>query len=69
MSAAPKLRYTPEGYLEIDRAAQFKSEYFHGEIFAMAGASEDHKKRANLKAKSRCLPSSALYHWVRFMTA
>src|SRR5439155_7242290 len=42
MSAAPKLRCTPEEYLEIDRAAQFKSEYFHGEIFAMAGASEDH---------------------------
>jgi Uma2 family endonuclease len=42
MSAAPKLRYTPQEYLEIDRAAEFKSEYFAGEIVAMAGARENH---------------------------
>jgi Uma2 family endonuclease len=42
MSAAPKLRYTAEEYLEIDRSAEFKSEYVAGEIFAMAGGSENH---------------------------
>jgi len=42
MSAAPKLRYTPQEYLAIDRAAEFKSEYFAGEMVGMAGASENH---------------------------
>jgi Uma2 family endonuclease len=42
MTALPKIRYTPEEYLAIDRQAPFKSEYRAGEIFAMAGASEEH---------------------------
>jgi Uma2 family endonuclease len=42
MSALSKIRYTPEEYLAIDRQAPFKSEYRAGEIFAMAGASEEH---------------------------
>jgi Uma2 family endonuclease len=42
MPALPKIRYTPEEYLAIDRQAPFKSEYHAGEIFAMAGASEEH---------------------------
>ena len=42
MTALPKKRYTPEEYLAIDRQAPFKSEYHAGEIFAMAGASEEH---------------------------
>src|SRR5207253_9837935 len=42
MTALPKKRYTPEEYLAIDRQAPFKSEYRAGEIFAMAGASEEH---------------------------
>ncbi len=33
---------TPEDYLIIEREAEYKSEYFAGEIFAMAGASERH---------------------------
>ncbi|MBI4640700.1 MAG: Uma2 family endonuclease [Candidatus Tectomicrobia bacterium] len=37
-----KPRLTPEEYLAIERAAEYKSEYFAGEIFAMAGASERH---------------------------
>ena len=54
MSAAPKLRYTPEQYLEIDRAAEFKSEYLAGEIVAMAGASENHNIiTVNLTAELR----------------
>jgi Uma2 family endonuclease len=42
MSSLPILRYTPEQYLEMERQADTKSEYFGGEIFAMAGASESH---------------------------
>lgn len=42
MAAVRKLRYTPEEYLALDRAAPTRSEYYAGEIFAMAGASEEH---------------------------
>jgi Uma2 family endonuclease len=37
MSTLPKNFITPEQYLELDRAAERKSEYWDGEIFAMAG--------------------------------
>jgi Uma2 family endonuclease len=42
MSVARKYRFTPEEYLRLERDAPFKSEYFGGEIFAMAGASPAH---------------------------
>ncbi len=42
MSTQPKTFLTPEQYLEIERKAEYKSEYFQGEMFAMAGASEEH---------------------------
>lgn len=42
MSTQPKPYLTPEQYLEIERAADFKSEYFDGEMFAMSGAREAH---------------------------
>ena len=42
MSAAPKPYVTPEQYLALERQAETKSEYFAGEIFAMAGASPEH---------------------------
>lgn len=42
MSIQPKRRLTPEEYLEIERQADHKSEYFNGEMFAFAGASENH---------------------------
>jgi Uma2 family endonuclease len=42
MSTQPKARLTPEQYLEIERQAPFKSEYYAGVMFAMAGASERH---------------------------
>ena len=38
----PKTGYTPEEYLTIEREAEFKSEYFDGEMFAMTGASRKH---------------------------
>ncbi len=33
---------SPEKYLEIERAAEYKSEYFNGEMFALAGAKRNH---------------------------
>ncbi|HUK16507.1 MAG TPA: Uma2 family endonuclease [Bryobacteraceae bacterium] len=42
MSTQPKSFITPEQYLEIERAAECKSEYFNGEMFAMAGAVRTH---------------------------
>jgi len=37
---------SPQEYLEIDRAAERKSEYFDGEMFLMAGASKEHNRVA-----------------------
>ncbi len=38
MTAQAQTYYTPEQYLEIERKAPCESEYYQGEIFAMAGA-------------------------------
>jgi Uma2 family endonuclease len=38
MSTQSKTFLTPEQYLEIERKAEFKSEYYQGEMFAMSGA-------------------------------
>jgi Uma2 family endonuclease len=42
MSTQPKTYLTPEQYLEIERKAETRSEYYQGEMFAMAGASWAH---------------------------
>jgi len=42
MTAVPKKKLTPAEYLAIERKAEFKSEYYAGEMFAMAGASRQH---------------------------
>ncbi|MDT5122987.1 MAG: hypothetical protein QOC96_2469 [Acidobacteriota bacterium] len=42
MSSQVKVYYTPEEYLALERQAEYKSEYFNGEIFAMTGASRKH---------------------------
>jgi len=42
VATQPKTFLTPEQYLEIERAAEFKSEYYQGEMFAMAGAVRVH---------------------------
>ncbi len=67
MTAQPAIQYTPHEYLAIERQNEFKSEYWQGEIFAMAGASEAHnlialnvgaELRAQLKGKPcRVYPS------------
>jgi Uma2 family endonuclease len=38
---------TPEQYLEIERAAEFRSEYLNGEMFAMSGATARHNILVN----------------------
>jgi len=42
MSVQPKHYITPEEYLAKERLADYKSEYYKGEIFAFAGASREH---------------------------
>ncbi len=42
MTAVAKKRLTAEEYLVIERQAEFRSEYFAGEMFAMSGASREH---------------------------
>ena len=42
LAGKPRKRFTPEEYLLLERSALEKSEYYDGEIFAMAGALEAH---------------------------
>ena len=42
MSSQHKVFLSPEEYLAIERAAETRSEYFDGEMFAMVGASREH---------------------------
>jgi len=44
MSIAARQFVTSEEYLEYERASETKSEYFNGEIFAMAGATLEHNQ-------------------------
>jgi Uma2 family endonuclease len=54
MSSERATLLTPEEYLEIERRAERKSEYYKGEVFAMAGASRKHGLIvANLVAELR----------------
>jgi Uma2 family endonuclease len=50
MSAVPHIQkklYTPDEYLALERKAEFKSEYYQGEIFRMAGGSFSHSAVAS----------------------
>ena len=44
MSALPKRFFTPEEYLELEAEAEYKSQYFAGEIFAMSGVQPPHDR-------------------------
>ena len=46
MSTQTKPRLTPQEYLEIERKAERKSEYYDGNAYAMAGA---HRNRSTLQ--------------------
>jgi Uma2 family endonuclease len=42
MQQPEKKHYTPEEYLEHEEASEYKSEYYQGETFAMAGTTINH---------------------------
>jgi Uma2 family endonuclease len=42
MSAQSQPHLSPEEYLALDREAEFRSEYYDGHMYAMAGASPTH---------------------------
>jgi Uma2 family endonuclease len=46
MSTLPNSPLTAEQYLEIERKAEFKSEFYNGEMFAMSGGSLEHSRLA-----------------------
>jgi Uma2 family endonuclease len=46
MSTQPKTLLTPEEYLAIERKAEYKSEYYDGVMYAMAGAQRAHDRIA-----------------------
>lgn len=46
MATQPLARVSEEEYLRLERAAEYKSEYVGGEIFAMAGGSSQHSELA-----------------------
>lgn len=46
MSQPAKKFYTTEEYFALEETAEYKSEYLHGEIFAMAGGSANHSSIA-----------------------
>jgi Uma2 family endonuclease len=54
MSIALKTKLTPEEYLAIERDAEYRSEFYRGEMFAMAGGTEEHNLIVgNLRAELR----------------
>jgi Uma2 family endonuclease len=44
LPAQPQRKILPETYLEREREADQKREYFQGEVFAMAGAGRNHNR-------------------------
>ncbi|MBE7467967.1 MAG: Uma2 family endonuclease [Anaerolineae bacterium] len=46
MVANPQKYYSPEEYLALEETAEYRSEYYRGEIFAMAGGSANHNRIA-----------------------
>jgi len=44
MAAHPQPRLTPEQYLEIERSAEIRSEFYDGRMYAMSGGTWPHHK-------------------------
>lgn len=54
MNPIPKTRMTEAEYIAHERKAEFKSEFYRGEMFAMSGASRQHVRiSGNLNAEAR----------------
>lgn len=54
MASQPKHFLTAQEYLLLERQAEYKSEYVHGEMFAMSGVRENHALvQTNLTAEFR----------------
>lgn len=52
--AQRKIEYTPEAYIEFERAAETRHEYFDGQIYAIAGESLSHSRICvNIAAEMR----------------
>lgn len=62
MAAQPQARITPEEYLEIERAADIRHEFYNGQMYAMSGGSYRHallignlvRELSNALRKRRC---------------
>jgi Uma2 family endonuclease len=59
MSSVPTKLLTAEEYLARERAAEFKSEFYRGEMFAMAGANKRHNLICTSLAASLLAPARA----------
>jgi len=68
MSTQPTPYLTPQQYLEIERAAEFRSEYFNGAMYSMSGGSWRHDRivgdvfgalRAQLRGRKCSVASSS----------
>lgn len=64
MSSQPKTLLTSQEYLAFEREAEYKNEYYKGEVFAFAGASLQHNRiaanvLANIYPQLRRGPCSA----------
>ncbi len=46
MTGSIKKNFTPAEYLAMEEVAEYKSEYYNGEIFAMSGGTPDHSSIA-----------------------
>jgi Uma2 family endonuclease len=57
MSTQPKLRYTLEEYLELDRVSDERLEFWDGEIFSMSGVSSRKTARTFRNSSSRAMGS------------
>ncbi len=52
MLSQPDIRFTPQQYLKMERAAEYKSEFINGRIYAMSCASRHHNRiSVNLTAQ------------------